>query len=722
MSLAGDAVPTGQRLFDLLPLVHRLRDDEHGHVLRELMDVLGDQVDVLSEELDQLYDDQFIETCARWVAPYVGDLIGYRPLHGVAPEVASPRAEVANTIAYRRRKGTAAVLEQLAHDVTGWPGARAVEFFERLVTTQYLNHVRLHALATPDLRDHESLGWARADDGQHGAFDDLAHSADVRRIDAVRPGTRGRHNIPHVGIFLWRIQPVRVTRSPLVDDGDGRRFRVDALGTDAPLFSLPRTEESITHLAEPPDVPLALPRRWLRDHLGDAYGSGRSLLLERQPGAADPVPVPVAQVRICHLGDLPGGGGAWAHEPPPGVVAVDPVLGRVWLGTAPAAGERLLATSHAGLAVPIGAGAATRVAEVRPEPRLRATDGEDLQPHLDALAAGGTLEIGDSDVYAQSLTIRATTAAAGGSDTEVHVVAADQARPSLVAATAFRLDQEPRTTVVLDGLLLSGGPLVLEEVGDAETRTVVLRNCTLVPGHARTTDGQPRHPDRASLLVLDPFAHVVVERCVLGPVVAVEGARVTVVDSAIDAGERTAVAVCGRAVAGGALRAVSTVADMVVGDGTVPAGDVDLRETTVVGGVHATRLDASNTILLAALDAGDPRLAAVWARRRQTGCVRHSWLPEASRTGRRYRCQPDTDQPPDVRRATRPFFTSLRFGDPAYLQLSVTTPDAVRHGADDEGEIGATHLLHTPQREANLRLRLEEYLRFGLEAGAFYAT
>ena len=36
-------------------------------------------------------------------------------------------AEVAHTIGYRRRKGTAAVLEQLARDVTGWPAARVVE-------------------------------------------------------------------------------------------------------------------------------------------------------------------------------------------------------------------------------------------------------------------------------------------------------------------------------------------------------------------------------------------------------------------------------------------------------------------------------------------------------------------------------------------------------------------------------------------------------------------
>ena len=33
--------------------------------------------------------------------------------------------------------------------------------------------------------------------------------------------------------------------------------------------------------------------------------------------------------------------------------------------------------------------------------------------------------------------------------------------------------------------------------------------------------------------------------------------------------------------------------------------------------------------------------------------------------------------------------------------------------------MGAYHLLFAPQREGNLRIRIEEYLRFGLEAGVF---
>jgi hypothetical protein len=102
-----------ERLYELLPAVHRIRDEDQGRPLFALVSLFAQELEALAENIDQLYDDQFIETCGAWVAPYIGDLIGYRPLHGVTPAVASPRAEVANTIAYRRRKGTALMLEQL---------------------------------------------------------------------------------------------------------------------------------------------------------------------------------------------------------------------------------------------------------------------------------------------------------------------------------------------------------------------------------------------------------------------------------------------------------------------------------------------------------------------------------------------------------------------------------------------------------------------------------
>src|SRR3954454_14294910 len=179
---------TADRLYALLPEVYRLRDADQGEPLRALIGALAQEFAALEENLSQLYDDQFIETCTDWVAPYIGDLIGYRPLHGVAPKIASPRAEVANTIAFRRRKGTALMLEQLAGDVTDWP-AHAVEFFQQLATTQYMKHIRLRANATADLRDVRSLLL------QGGSFNALAHTAEMRRPESGA----GRYNIPNIG-------------------------------------------------------------------------------------------------------------------------------------------------------------------------------------------------------------------------------------------------------------------------------------------------------------------------------------------------------------------------------------------------------------------------------------------------------------------------------------------------------------------------------------------
>ncbi|HMR67355.1 MAG TPA: hypothetical protein PKE64_25360, partial [Anaerolineae bacterium] len=59
---------------------------------------------------------------------------------------------------------------------------------------------------------------------------------------------------------------------------------------------------------------------------------------------------------------------------------------------------------------------------------------------------------------------------------------------------------------------------------------------------------------------------------------------------------------------------------------------------------------------------------------------------------------------------------------PAYGQLSLTCPLEIKTGAEDGLEMGAFSFLKQPQREANLRANLDEYLRFGLEAGIFYAT
>ena len=135
------------RLYDLLPAVHRLRDADRGYPLRALLQVISEQVNIVEADIAQLYENWFVETCQDWVVPYIGDLVGYTPLNDIGEpggaqtpralareQILVPRSEVANTVRFRRRKGTIAVLEDLATAVAGWPG-RAVEFYRLLSFT-----------------------------------------------------------------------------------------------------------------------------------------------------------------------------------------------------------------------------------------------------------------------------------------------------------------------------------------------------------------------------------------------------------------------------------------------------------------------------------------------------------------------------------------------------------------------------------------------------------
>jgi hypothetical protein len=96
--------------------------------------------------------------------------------------------------------------------------------------------------------------------------------------------------------------------------------------------------------------------------------------------------------------------------------------------------------------------------------------------------------------------------------------------------------------------------------------------------------------------------------------------------------------------------------------------------------------------------------------------VRFSYLPNDSESPRRYRCQPE-----DAAQAARirPAFESMRYGEPALAQLGDACAPEIATGADDEGEMGAWHFVQAPLRLRNLRVALDEYLRFGMEAGVF---
>ncbi len=659
------------QLYQLLPAVYRLRDAERGEPLRALLAVIAEQVDALQENLAQLYDDQFIETSADWVVPYIGDLIGYRALNGVVPKISSPRAEVANTIAYRRRKGTASALEQLARDVTGWD-ARVVEFFQLLATTQYMNHIRLRAIVTPDLRKWEPL------ERLGSAFETTAHTLDVRNIFSKR----GKYNIPNIGVFLFRLRASPLTNSPAFQF-DAHRFLFSPLGNNTPLFNRPETEKTITHLATPRNVPLPISRRVLNESLADYYGRESSILL-----CVDDADIDASQIVVCNLSDTSGG--AWAHQPPAGKIAVDPVLGRIAFNEIDAAPSSVNVSFHYGFSADMGGGEYHRADSFddAAQPVQNVNSGASIQDALDAITESSSVEIGDSARYAETLAINAAANA------RIELRAANHARPHLALGGDFVIQGDPSAQVTLNGLLISGGALRVS----GDFGTLRLRHCTLVPGQTLMTDGTAVSPDAPSLIVDAPNAVIEIDHCIIGALRVVESARVVITNSIVDATEETRVAFA-------AL------------DNESAGAPLTIKNTTVIGKIHTREIElASNSIFLTRLAESDAWDAPVISTRKQASCVRFSYVPFFSQTPRRYRCQPT--KPSDEARV-RPQFNSLRYGDPAYCQQSQRCAAEIRAGADDEAEMGAFHDLYQPQRESNLRTRLDEYLRFGLEAGVY---
>ncbi len=801
----------GQKLFNLLPALYRLRDAQVAQSqslltlaesaqlialqalptplspvnqaaldqllakaargpLQSLLMLIAEQLAVVEEDLDQLYDDQFIETCAPWVIPYIGDLIGYRPVKGVAPAVASPRSEVAHTISFRRRKGTVLVLEQLARDVTGW-GAHAVEFFNLLADTQYMNHIRRFNHYAPDLRRWEPRVYM--DTG----FDATAHTVDVRRVASER----GRYNIQNIGIFLWSLNSYSATMSRAsAVPGVPQCFRFSPLGRDMPLFNNPLYQGiDITAAARPRNVPDLLRRHVLcrdieeieKGAAGVYYGIGNSLALYVDG-------IFKSKIQVC---DLSGNDGSWANLPSAGSpydAAIDPYLGRIALPPVAGASPTVQATFRYGFNADMGGGEYPRAesfAASTQQPLVHVPgDYPTIQAAVDALGGDGVVEITNSDRYDEpGLSVKVK------GNGRIELRAHDGFRPVLMLAGEIVVTGGADSAFDLNGLLVAStvapanpSPAALLHVpavaggGVAnQLSTLGLTHCTLVPGWALSQHGDPLYGAQPVLVAEEPGLDITITKSILGAIRTHELAKTNIADSIVDACDAANVAYAALDGAGGGAALTA-------------------QGCTIVGKVHATLLQlVSNSTLWAGLPPGDNWAGPLWADRKQEGCVRFSYIPAGSVTPREFECVVEgwgTNFPswaPGTafalgrliaatssgawflyRCATAgttaaaapsfpaslgsivtdgtaiwqnvgtaginpgPLFESMRYGDPAYLKLIASTDDSVRRGADDGGEMGAFHFVLAPQRETDLRVRLQEYIPVGLEFGIFYET
>ena len=224
-----------EKIWALIPEYYREEDGlaETPGVLRGFVEVLAQQAATLRRSNDELWDDQFIDLCADWAVPYLGELVATRLVSAL--NLRARRVDVAKTIYYRRRAGTPRILEELIADITGWEG-KVVEEFRRLGRMRHgldphpASLAGLHTGTMPG-------GWADLRSA-HGAelanspFEEFHHTPDVRRPH----GRDGRYGIAKLGFHLYRLKATRldnVTPAPGPNPGT---FTFDPSGRDVPLF------------------------------------------------------------------------------------------------------------------------------------------------------------------------------------------------------------------------------------------------------------------------------------------------------------------------------------------------------------------------------------------------------------------------------------------------------------------------------------------------------
>ena len=715
--LAGkDGDARQDRLYNLLPAVYRQRDYEQGEPLRALLKVIAEQVNAVEDDIAQLYENWFIETCQEWVVPYIGDLIGYRQVSAAGEpgeagtpagqrrnRVLIPRSEVANTLRSRRRKGTLALLELLAQDVAGWP-ARAVEFYKRVSFTQHLDHLRPHRGRTADLRRGQDL------DRLGGPFERLARTVDVRRVGSQY--ISGRPDLPGVGLFVWTLRSYSVTGSPAYckERSASHHYSFSVLGNDAPLYVKPRPETDPAHIAGELELPIPITRRAFAASKEEYYGPGKSLEIFRvkvekgKPPLVSLDPVPVEAIVVA---DLSG----WHYHPHEGQVVVDPELGRVAFPPRHVPKHGIRVRYQYGFSADLGGGEYDRpLSQPAGAAVYKVGEKEELRHIHNALhrwreerPRHAVIEITDSRAYVEPIHVTLEK------DQTLQLRAARRKRP--VVRLVDRETSDPDALTVhgkpgsgaftLDGLLVTGRGMRVE--GDLAALTV--RHSTLVPGWGLHGDCTPHEPAGSSLELTNVHAEFTIERSIVGSIlvnqdeVGTDPVPIRIRDSVLDATDRDLDAVVGP-------------------DGLTAHARLTVQRSTVFGALRVHALELGEDSLFEGL---------IRVARRQIGCLRFSsYVPgQEARLPRRFHCQPDLADPDGTdlgaRERVRPRFRSVRYGSPEYARLSNRCAEEIRRGAEDESEMGVFHDLYLSQRAANLLARLDEYTPAGVDAGLIFA-
>jgi hypothetical protein len=532
------------KLWSLVPAAYRAVDsqtlDGHGP-LRELLNRIATQMAEVRRSIDRLWEDQSVESCDSWVIPYLAGLLATNLVPSM--DARGQRLDVANTIYYRRRKGTVALLEQLAADVTGYD-ARVIEFFRRLGRTRHgldpeigypadsadptgarllqrTQNLTGLLTGTPagglaDLR--HPLGASMTGT----AYDEYHHRADVRR----GAGALGWYGISKIGFFLWRTLALRVDRAtPVPVSGCPGHYSADPTGRQIPLF-----QASARGPNNYGENWLPIPAWQLPMPLTTAMWQAIADASAPVPGP-QAYPDPTATLWPGSFAVRPTGSGDLLDL---AQVRLWPEVGRFELPSGPPDVET---GYHHGLFSRIGAGPYDRrllgvptATDPQPVTRIAGGSATSLPDAITAVGERGTIVVIDG------LTLTATGAvgSTGTPIADVTIRGDDQQRaviriPAGAGPWVFQgppapgSPGQPGARLRLEGVLLSGTDLVLRGRFDE----VVISCCTLDPGTSgdlrtppeiwdRSVDGRELSP--VTVWAEGSVRALTIDRCITGPI------------------------------------------------------------------------------------------------------------------------------------------------------------------------------------------------------------
>lgn len=755
-------------LYERLPEIYRIRDAEISPAgqLQSYLSGFEQTFGDIHDNIDQLYRDLFIESCDPWVIPYIGALLGTSVLAG---DTWTLRADVADTIALRRRKGTIGAIELLAFNLTKW-GAHVVELRTNIAWHQHLNHLRPDAGGVPPasfrggtiaLRDPAALSLLGT------PFDPYAYYPDVRP-----PAPYGlRINLPNLAIFLWRLMAMRAPVTRPVHRGNGTnaapapgeaavaaRFDVHPLGHAVRLFNTARyaPDRQPPVVTEVDETPGPIPPTRLDS--GDPGANPDAYVTVETYDPTDPLlaDLDVAATGLqFHLPDATFAGNTWTYrganlcawetplQPPlrDREIAIDPVIGRVVLGVATngqaaALRDDLLLTYTYGATGPVGAhpisrpGPPTTIAdETATLTTVRLRDNpnglRDALANIQNANQPAVIEIDDSFVHDLDLSAVAGIFTEAGHPTlrvnrSLVIRSTSGNRPIVRLAHPLRFrprdvfDASPAQQLILDGVNAA--------------MMVRLEGVYLTRGSA--------FPAGEALIARAALNRLEITGCSLEPDgrLLLDNTRAPILPSVdlradygfTDPNEQTAFKETPEVIVD------SSVTGPLLID---PPYTLTLRRTVVDAG-KGVDVDSSTTFALTS--ASDPtggwgpptqitegltmfgRMRVQTAsgqggifvhrlevQNNQKGCIKFSYFSgESDRLPQNFACV----RAPDARL----LFSSETFGQPAYGQLLLTTDFAIRERGPDDDQMGAFGFLLESHRWHNLQIRIREFMPVGV--------